>query len=58
MHILEPLLISEFKPILNTQFNCADYSNHFKSNFEFMELFKRRVPVIKNEIEYCKNNNF
>lgn len=58
MHILEPLLISEFKPILNTEFKCNDYSNHFKSGIERAELFKHRIPIIENEIDYCKNDTF
>lgn len=58
MHILEPLLISEHKPILNTEFKCSDYSNHFKSNLDIDKLFMQRIAIIKNEIDFAKNNNF
>lgn len=58
MHILEPLLITEYKPILNTEFNCNDYSNHFKSNIDMLQVFKNRLPIIDNEVDYCSNNNF
>ena len=58
MHILEPLLITEYKPILNTEFACQDFSNHFKSNIDILEVFRKRIPIIENEKDYCINDKF
>jgi hypothetical protein len=58
MHILEPLLISEYKPILNSEFSCSDYSNHFKSNMELSEMFRNRILIIKDELKYFEEYTF
>ena len=58
MHILEPILITEYKPILNTEFICKDNSNPFKSNINILGLFRHRIPIIENEQDYCIQDNF
>ena len=44
-HILEPILITERKPILNTEFMCKGISSVFASNISFEELLKSRIVL-------------
>jgi len=53
-HILEPILITEFKPILNTEFYCKDNSTKFKSKITYAKLKENRIILskLKGEKDY------
>lgn len=47
MHIYEVILITEYKPVLNLDCACADYSRHIKSNLDLhsgerIKIFEER----------------
>lgn len=44
-HILEIVLITEYKPDLNSDCTCEDYSDLFKSNIDLYSLPKVRIFV-------------
>ena len=42
-HILEVVLITEFKPELNVDCSCSDYSTHFKSGLTVDDFMKIKI---------------
>lgn len=43
MHILEPYLITKYKPKMNTEFMCEDFSNLFNCEIKIEELLKLKT---------------
>lgn len=52
MHILEVVLITEYKPLLNIDCNCKDKSNRFSSG---LNLYTRKKYPIFKDFDYLKN---
>ena len=51
-HILEPFLITKYKPRLNSEFNCGDYPTMFKLvEFDIYQLEKHCAYKIVKEVE-------